>query len=434
MSQNPIAAVSEWFDGKKINEVLFCEDFLKQYPMVSLNGTFFTVDGYVSDENLLKKQIYDFLKPYVSTGLPKKVSNLLEVLRMECCGSDLPLQTDRIHVANGTLFLDGTFTPEKEFCRNRLPVSYNPDAPEPVAWKNFLSQLLYPEDVPTIQEHFGYCMIPSNKAQKMLIVIGKGGEGKSRLGLVAQALFGRNMKTGSIAKLAANPFALADVQNCLLFLDDDLNMDALTRTNILKSLVTAELPMDLEKKGQQSFQGEIFVRLIAFGNGSLQALHDRSYGFFRRQNNLEVKDRDSNRVDDPFLADKLCQEKEGIFLWALEGLKRLIANDYRFTISERAQCNMDAAMTDGNNIVAFMKSEGYFRFKADYEASSKDFYMVYKQWCSDNALYALSEKSFCSYLKQHANLYNLEATNNVHIGSGKRVRGFWGIELLQRPM
>lgn len=190
--------MSEWFDGKKINEVLFCEDFLKQYPMVSLSGTFFTVDGYVSDENLLKKQIYDFLKPYVSTGLPKKVSNLLEVLRMECCGSDLPLQTDRIHVANGTLFLDGTFTPEKEFCRNRLPVSYNPDAPEPVAWKNFLSQLLYSEDVPTIQEHFGYCMIPSNKAQKMLIVIGKGGEGKSRLGLVAQALFGRNMKTGSI--------------------------------------------------------------------------------------------------------------------------------------------------------------------------------------------------------------------------------------------
>ena len=91
-------------------------------------------------------------------------------------------------------------------------------------------------------------------------------------------------------------------------------------------------------------------------------------------------------------------------------------------------------MADGNNIVEFMKSEGYFRFKADCEASSKDFYMVYKQWCSDNALYALSEKSFCSYLKQHANLYNLEATNNVHIGSGKRVRGFWGIELLQRPI
>ena len=143
-----------WVDGKKINEVLFCEDYLKQYPMVSLNGTFFTVDGWVSDENLLKKQIYDFLKPYVSTGLPKKVSNLLEVLRMECCTEDLPLQADRIHVANGTLFLNGTFTEVKEFCRNRLPVRYNPEAPEPLSWKNFLSQLFYQEDLPTIQEHF----------------------------------------------------------------------------------------------------------------------------------------------------------------------------------------------------------------------------------------------------------------------------------------
>ena len=38
----------EWVDGKKINEVLFCEDFLREYPMVSMNGTFFTVDGLVS--------------------------------------------------------------------------------------------------------------------------------------------------------------------------------------------------------------------------------------------------------------------------------------------------------------------------------------------------------------------------------------------------
>ena len=42
------------------------------------------------------------------------------------------------------------------------------------------------------------------------------------------------------------------------------------------------------------------------------------------------------------------------------------------------------------------------------------------------------------HIKEHHpilfNLYNLEATNNVYIGSGKRVRGFCGIELLQRPI
>lgn len=424
----------EWVDGKKINEVLFCEDFLKEYPMVSLNGTFFTVDGLVSDENLLKKKIYDFLKPYVSTGLPKKVSNLLEVLRMECCTEDLPLQTDRIHVENGTLFLDGTFTPEKEFCRNRLPVSYNPEAPEPKEWLKFCSQLFYEEDIPTVQEYFGYCLLPSNKGQKMMILIGKGGEGKSRVGIVLQSLLGSNMKTGSIAKVENSPFARADLQNMLVMVDDDIKMEALHSTNYIKAIVTAEMAMDLEKKGMQSYQGDLRVRFMVFGNGTLQALHDRSDGFFRRQLILTAKDRDPNRWDDPFLAEKLCADKEGILLWALEGLQKLIQNGYLFTESERAKANREEAMADGNNIVEFMKSEGYFRFKADCEASSKDFYMVYKQWCSDNALYALSEKSFCSYLKQHANLYNLEATNNVYIGGGKRVRGFWGIEVLQRPI
>ena len=206
------------------------------------------------------------------------------------------------------------------------------------------------------------------------------------------------------------------------------------RTIPVMKLMRTLSEQDLEKKGIQSYQGKLNVRFMAFGNDCLQALHDRSHGFFRRQIILEAKDRDPNREDDPFLAEKLCEEKEGIFLWALEGLHRLIENNYHFSISDRAQSNIDAAMADGNNIVEFMKSEGYFRFKADCEASSKDFYMVYKQWCSDNALYALSEKSFCSYLKQHANLYNLEATNNVYIGGGKRVRGFWGIELLQRPI
>ena len=75
--------------------------------MVSLGGSFFTKDGIVPDENLLKKQIYDELKVFVTAGLSKKVSGLLEVLRMECCVESLPIQEDRIHVANGTYFMDG---------------------------------------------------------------------------------------------------------------------------------------------------------------------------------------------------------------------------------------------------------------------------------------------------------------------------------------
>ncbi len=327
--QTVMTDAPDWVDGKRIDEVRFCAEFLQSHPMVSVNGAFFTVDGLVSDENLLKKEIYDGIKQYVTTGIPKKVSNLLEVLRMECCTEGLPLYQDRIHVANGTLFLDGGFSEEKDFCRNRLPVAYCPDASVPLAWLEFLSQLLYKEDIPTLQEFFGYCLIPSTRGQKMLLLTGKGGEGKSRVGIVLQALLGSNMKTGSIAKVENSPFARADLQNMLVMVDDDMKMEALTQTNNIKAIVTAELPMDLEKKGQQSYQGDLRVRFLAFGNGTLQALHDRSFGFFRRQIILEARERSPNRRDDPYLADKLCSEKEGIFLWALEGLRRLVNNDFQ---------------------------------------------------------------------------------------------------------
>ncbi|MGN1000079.1 MAG: phage/plasmid primase, P4 family, partial [Faecousia sp.] len=398
MTENP-NPVPEWVDGKKINEVLFCREFLEEHPMVSVGGAFFTVEGLVSDENLLKKQIYDKIKHHITTGLWKKVSNLVEVLRMECYIGVLPLYEDRIHMANGTLFLNGGFSAEKDFCRNRLPVAYNPDAAEPIQWLAFLSQLLYPEDIPTLQEFFGYCLIPCTRGQKMLLLTGKGGEGKSRVGIVLQSLLGSNMKTGSISKVENSPFARADLQNMLVMVDDDMKMEALTQTNNIKAVVTAELPMDLEKKGQQSYQGDLRVRFLAFGNGTLQALHDRSFGFFRRQIILEARERDPNRKDDPYLAERLCAEREGIFLWALAGLQRLIRNGFQFTLSDRASANMEAAVADGNNIVEFMKSQGYFQLKADSEVSSKDFYDVYRQWCEDNALNPLAQKTLCSYLK-----------------------------------
>ena len=137
-------------------------------------------------------------------------------------------------------------------------------------------------------------------------------------------------------------------------------------------------------------------------------------------------------MDDPFIAEKMCAEAEGIFLWALEGLRRLIANDYRFTISEQAQENMRAAVADSNNAIEFMQSSGYIIFEPNAAASSRDLYAAYKLWCEDNAYNALSMKSFCNFLGQNAGTYRIEPTNNIYIGNGKRSRGFTGLKVVTK--
>lgn len=423
----------DWLSGGSVNEVEFCEEFLKENPMLYTGKAFFTMDGCISDEDQIKAAIYEKLKQHITSGIANKVTNLMNVLRLACRKEELPLHEDRIHVANGTLYLDGRFVEEKQFCQNRLPVAYNRQAAYPWKWHNFLHQLLDPEDVLTLQEYMGYCMIPSNRAQSLLLITGNGGEGKSRVGIVTQKLFGGSMKNGNLAKVETNAFARADLEHMLVMVDDDMKMEALRSTNYIKTIVTAEGPVDLEKKGVQSYQGFLRVRFIVFGNGSLEALNDRSYAFFRRQIHLSAREQDPDRVTDPYLADKMCEEIEGILLWAFEGLQRLAANNYGFTLSEKTRANMELDEANSNNILGFMESDGYFLPDPKGQASSKEFYDVYWLWCSDNAVGALSAKAFSSFLRQKAEKYKIEYTNKIHMNDGRLVRGFTGVTLLHRP-
>ena len=180
-------------------------------------------------------------------------------------------------------------------------------------------------------------------------------------------------------------------------------------------------------------EGELYCRFLGFGNGSLKALYDRSEGFFRRQIILTTKRKDKNRVDDPFLSEKLIAEKEGIFLWCLEGLKRLIAQDYKFTISPQTEENMKEAVFEGNHILEFLASEGYIRLKADLTVTTKDLYAVYCLWCEDNAIKPYAQNTMSHYLKEYGDAYNIVDTNNLQNERGVRVRGFEGIGIVIRP-
>ncbi len=213
----------------------------------------------------------------------KKAQIELRELCTETYTPEWKPQLDRIHLQNGTYFLDERgFVPEKELCLNRLPVEYQPDAPAPTKWLEFLDGLLIPEDILTLQEYLGYLLIPSTKAQKMLVMTGKGGEGKSRIGLLLKKLFGEASHSESILRIETNRFASANLEYKLVMVDDDLNMVALPETRNIKSIVTAEDRLCIERKNKQAVQGLLYVRFICFGNGNLVAAHDDSDGFNRK--------------------------------------------------------------------------------------------------------------------------------------------------------
>lgn len=417
-------------NGKDIDEMFFAKCFLEDHPMKCVEGRLFTVNGAVQDEDRIRRAILKALDPVITKRVPKTVEQILGTIKLLCMSDKLPYALGQVHVANGTMTIPWEFTPEKTFCLNRLPVKANPYAPSPVQWERFLSQLLYEDDIPTLQEYLGYCLIPTNKAQKMMLLVGRGGEGKSQLGRVLQMLFGDSLYMGSVQKIETDRFARANLQHKLLMIDDDLKLEALPQTNNLKTLVTLEGKTDLEQKGRQSYQGTVYARFLCFGNGTLSALYDRTYGFYRRQLILTCREREPGRVDNPFLAEDLAGELEGIFLWCMHGLNRLIERNFQFTLSERSRKNLEDAMRDGNNILEFLESDGYIQFSPNAAASSRDLCQAYRRWCQDNSFHALTDRSLLSYLKDNQTRLGLTHTTHVPGHQSRSIRGFLGVRTL----
>ena len=416
-----------WLNGKTVDEVIFADEYLRNHPMKCINGQLFTVDGPVGDPESIRKHIFDILRDHTTGHITKRSAQLLETVKVLCYSEPLPVQQDRIHVANGTYFLDSGFTTEKTFCMNRLNVPYDESAPRPERWLSFLDELLLPEDIPTLQEYIGYLLIPSTRAQKMLMIVGSGGEGKSRIGCVLREIMGDSMNTGSIHKVEVNRFARADLEFKLLFLDDDIPMEDLPQTSNLKTLVTLEGKIDIERKGIQSVQRHLYARFLCFGNGALRAKNDSSYAFFRRQIILRIRPRDKSRKDDPFLSDKLKEEAPGILLWAIEGLKRLIANNYSFTLSDHSRASLDEAVRAGDTIGNFIHSDMVI-LQEDAQALTSELYDAYSGWCRDNSVRALGYKEFSEELSDRAEQFGIIRSKHIN----RTQHGFRGVGLAEK--
>lgn len=95
--------------------------------------------------------------------------------------------------------------------------------------------------------------------------------------------------------------------------------------------------------------------------------------------------------------------------------------------------NRVEAKQEADNVLLFLRSEGYIRLKADSAIPSAALYGIYCMWCSDNAYKPRSARTVSMTLKKHADEFGLEHDNHIQNALVKRVNGFWGIEALVAP-
>lgn len=431
-SRLPAWVLPKGESGYRIIDNVFVEDFCGKRSLKCVNGILYDEDGRIDDREI-KSNIQNCIKPWCDAGLSNRTVSLLEAVKNECYCNAPEADPSVIHCADGAIQVkkDGTLQfLERRFAFNRMDVSTEFSGEKPERWLSFLEELLYPEDIPTLQEYMGYCLLPTTRAQVMLFLIGRGGEGKSRIGVVLNALFKASMLTGKLNAIQEDKFAGAQLENRLLFLDDDLKSAKLKDTDLLKSIVTAETPMLVQRKGIDPYSIQLYCRIMAFGNQAMSSLFDRSDGFYRRQIILECKKRPKDRVDDTGLSQTLVAEKQMIFQWMLAGLQRLVKNGYKFTRSTRSLGYIDVMKEEDNNVIAFLRDSSAVEYGAVYETSSRDLYDAYCRWCTANAEKPMGERTVFSFLKRNEEEYGVKSSNHIiKPGEKRRLRGYKGIRV-----
>ena len=107
-------------------------------------------------------------------------------------------------------------------------------------------------------------------------------------------------------------------------------------------------------------------------------------------------------MDDPYLKGKLATENPGIILWMLEGLERLVKNNFKFTVSEKSARLKEELMEEDNNIKAFLRSDGYIAFSPEDKATTRQLYDVYQRWYLNNAERSMAASTFSKHLVTNA--------------------------------
>lgn len=417
-----------------VDEPQYIKSIINVIGIKTINGKMLTPNGEMQNGKI-SSIIQNDIEPYVKSNLAVKTKNIVLAIKNKSYCEELPKDTQNIHFTNGTYNIASrTFENKKMWCVNRLAVKYNKTAKKPIKWLNFLEELLRPTDILTIQEMCGYFLIPENCLQVMTFLVGDGGEGKSIIGRVLTALFGLdNVYTDKLHELQDSRFKLANCENKLLFIDDDMKMGALAETDIIKTFSNGGT-MPVERKGIQGYNADIYTRALCFGNGTLSSLYDHTHGFFRRQLTIRVKPKDKNRQDNLFLDKQIIDnELEGVLLWCLEGLHRLIDNKFKLTISPEAQKELEDAERKSNNFLEFLESD-LVEFSPNYNATTREIFDAYTVWTYSQCLsqHIKKPEKVTALLKSMAENNSLPIRYDKNLKrdySKSALRGFKGIHI-----
>lgn len=422
---------SENASGKKrLDEGAFAEAFVESNHLVCYNGNLYDRYGNTIGSAEGQHAIYNILRGlYITTGMASRTKSLWETIKLQAYVDRITVPENQIALQNGTITIDPKtgeyrFDEKLTFSLNRLNCKFDPNAETPKRFLEWVDNLIHDYDKLGFQEYLGYLLLASTRLQKALVLLGRGQEGKSRVGLILHYLFGGSCVSSSVEYFETNQFAMPRAENKLVLFQDDLKREKLKSTEVFKMMVSAEVPMQAEQEGEPSYSFQPYARWVICSNAPLTALSDSGHGFYRRLYVIRVKNRPADRKDDPYYFEPMKEEMDGIFLWMLQGLQRLIRNGWRLSVSEESQELVNSQQEQQNSLIGFMSSKLAFG-SSSYSITKVELQKAYVSYCTENQLIPEKKAEMWNFFEEQMD--NLKIKKSKHLGDNRGAEGYVGM-------
>jgi putative DNA primase/helicase len=281
-------------------------------------------------------------------------------------------------------------TPEY-FSTVQICAAYHEEAPCP-QFLQFLGNILQEPEISLIQEIFGYLLIPINKAQKSFVFVGAPNAGKSSLLSVAQEiLLGSDNVSNIPWQSLGDRFNKAELFGKLANIFADLPSKNIDDNGMFKAL-TGEDYITAERKNKDPFSFRPYARFLFSCNDIPRNYGDRSDGFYRRLIIIRFAHAVPKAQRDPNLREKLAAERDGILMWALNGLRRLIAQNYEFSETEATRTELQRYRVESNSALMFL--EECCVVEENAACVREELFTRYREFCINNGMKPMSQATF----------------------------------------
>jgi len=267
-------------------------------------------------------------------------------------------------------------------------------------WMNYLETIQFKQDaIDRLQEWMGLCLVPVTKMERCLFLKGEGRNGKGVFLHVLRNLIGESQVSSLDLDQLFDRFSKIGIQNKLINIGGDIDTD-IVFSNKFKGMVSGET-ITAEDKYKKNEKFNPYARFI-FAANDYPVTKDRSPAFYKRFDIVEFQKEFAEEEQNKDLKENLMKELPAIMHWALEGLKRLVKNNWIFSASATFDKTKESFKLASNHVLQFVASNFVINTKTDtpHWYSCKAFRTLYKDWCIDNGYKMLSEENLGKDMKR----------------------------------